>query len=103
MPLSRRIEDYAVVTLITLLIWFYAESQTLVSDQTGAMELIVRPASPNLAVVDQAPGRVNVWFSGAANAVGRLKASLGEELTVRLDASELEPGETHERPLERLL
>ena len=93
MTLSRRIEDYTIVTLITLLIWFYAESRTL--DQYSLsperpLRVQVKPLGEDMVVVSQSIERVSsLEFSGSRYAIGKLRAALAGGLTLDV---ELEPG-----------
>jgi len=94
MTLTRRIEDFAIVTLITLLIWFYAESNTV--DQyspttSGPVPLQLRSASKDMILVGPSAGSVTVLeFSGSRYAIGRLRPLLVGGL--KLDVTLTEPG-----------
>lgn len=92
MTITRRIEDYTIVTLITLLIWFYAESRTL--DQYSLsperpLRVQVKPLGEDMVVVGQSIERVSsLEFSGSRYAIGKLRAALagGLALDVELES-----------------
>jgi YbbR domain-containing protein len=101
MPWSRHIEDYAIVTLITLLIWLYAESRTLETYGPVPFVLELQPTGDDLVITEPTAPKVSVEFTGANSAISRLKANLsGGKLKVPLQL--LEPG-NHTVPLTELL
>lgn len=100
MSLPRNIEDYVIVTVITLLIWLYAESRTLEPYDPGRLALELRTPSEDMVVSDASATAVHVQFTGAKSAISRLQARLSGKLRVTLPP--LEPGK-QTLPLQDLL
>jgi len=94
MTLSRRIEDYTIVTLITLLIWFYAESRTLSQYSLSPerpLRVQVKTLDEDMVVVSQSIERVSsLEFTGSRYAIDRLRSALTGGLNI--DVEVLEPG-----------
>jgi len=89
---KRRIEDYALVTLITVLIWLYAESQNVQQYRPdGMVPLAVRVASNDLVVTKQTDTRLQLEFRGAQAELDRLPRRLADGLELELNLAE--PGE----------
>ncbi|QNN24635.1 hypothetical protein HED60_20945 [Planctomycetales bacterium ZRK34] len=92
MKLRRRIQDYTLVTLISLLVWLYAEGRTVKAYAPDeAIPLTVLTSSPDLVVVSQSSTAIKPEFKGAANEIYELRRKLPQGLKLTLDATE--PGE----------
>ena len=101
---ARHIEDYVLVTIITLVIWFYAESQTLETytpTNTGAVALTLKAASEDRVVTSQSVKRVaTLEFRGSRYRIGKLKSRLSGGLELKVGG--VEPG-SHTRSLSGLI
>lgn len=92
MRISRRVRDALLVTLLTPLIWVYAESQQVRTYATrGTVPVRILLTNPNLAVVRKSVEDVQVWFKGSASQISKLKRRLMGGILLRLDISK--PGE----------
>lgn len=92
MTLRRRIQDYTLVTLITVLVWLYAEGRTVKAYAPDeAIPLTVLTSSPDLVVVSQSAASIKPEFKGAANEIYELRRKLPQGFKLTLDATE--PGE----------
>lgn len=91
MSWAKRIQDYLLVTLITALIWLYAEGRNV---QTYAPPSPVRVQvdlpSDDLVVVRQSPERFNMRFRGARSELDQVRRGLSSGVTLELDR--MEPG-----------
>lgn len=92
MKLSRRIQDYVLVTLVTILIWLYAEGrQVALYPKDGPMEVFVSVRVPgeNLVVIDPAvPQDFEMQFKGPASEIDRLMNTLPGGLTIKPDLAD---------------
>lgn len=92
MTIRRRIQDCTLVTLITVLVWLYAEGRTVKAYAPDeAIPLTVTTSSPELVVVSQSTTTIKPEFKGAANEIYELRKRLPQGLRLTLDATE--PGE----------
>ena len=91
MRITRRIPDYALVTLITVLIWLYAEGRN-VAAFVPPQPVPVRATltAEDLIIIDQQPERVIPRFKGATSELDKLKRAL--RFGFRLEVTDTEPG-----------
>jgi hypothetical protein len=86
---TRNFQDYLIVTLMTALIWVYAEARNV---QTYApnepVPLTLRMSAKDLVIVDQKTTKVSVAFKGAQAELDKLRRSLGNGFQVELDLTE---------------
>lgn len=89
---ARNIQDYLLVTLITALIWLYAEGRN-VQTYSPASPVPVRVQLPgdDLVVMEQRPERFSMQFRGAQSELDRVRRALGSGMTLEL--TQMEPGE----------
>lgn len=98
MRFTRRIQDYVLVTLITLLIWLYAEGKDVTTYPDGLpMNLPVKLSvtAPGDLVVEPKQTTVKVRFTGASSQITRLKTELARgpvEVQLGADGHLPEPG-----------
>ncbi len=106
MRLGRSVRSYGLVTLITLLIWLYAEGQDVTSD-ARKLEITLPARVGQSTVVDFADGgeRVLVSFnaSGASTQLSELRTRLGSVLELTLEPDDLPAGGRATLRLEELL
>ncbi len=103
MALLRQFQTYMIVTLITALIWLFAEGQDV--QRYDREQLTVQLAVPAGWVV--APSQITlrgVQFQGATAKISELKQTLSAGLSIRLDADGtlLQPGQMEIDVVERL-
>lgn len=101
--MTRRIQDILLVTLITALIWFYAENsnvQNYPPHGSKTVPVSVQLPSGDLVVIQQSAQTLNMRFRGAQAEIYRLQRALADGITLRPDISD--PG-THNLVLENLL
>ncbi|MBI1370015.1 MAG: hypothetical protein GC162_15345 [Planctomycetes bacterium] len=92
MTLTRRLQDYTLVTAITVLVWLYAEGRTVESyAPEEAIPVTISLTSPQLVVVSQSRPSVKLECKGARGEIMKLRRVLPSGLTIPLDATE--PGE----------
>lgn len=90
---ARNIQDILLVTLITALIWLWAEGRN-VQTYTPTAPVPVRVVLPaeDLVVLRQSPDRFRMEFKGAQSEINRLRRAIsGTGITLEFDGAE--PGE----------
>ncbi|MEE9212558.1 MAG: hypothetical protein V3U29_07885 [Phycisphaeraceae bacterium] len=84
----QKIETYFVITVITVLIWLYAESKNATKDQTTINVQFVAPSGQELMIDPAEPTPVLVTFSSATSKVAEVKKLGSIKLLVPEDTSE---------------
>ena len=89
---SRRVQDFIVVTVMTVLIWLYAEGANVQTyTPADTIRLDVRLNAPDLVIIGQEPQRVSISFKGAQAELAKLRQELKGTLSLTLDISEPGP------------
>jgi hypothetical protein len=95
MKLSRRIQDYVLVALVTVLIWLYAEGRQVElfpKDGTTPVKVSVRVPGQNLVVISPSTPQVfEMQFKGPAAEIDRLINAVQGVLTIKPDFAEPGP------------
>ncbi len=90
--LSRNLQDYIVVTVMTVLIWVYAEARNVQSyAPSEPVPVAVRVAAKDLVILDQKPTKVVVAFNGAQSELDKVRRSLGNGFQIDLELTEPGP------------
>ena len=87
MNVTRKLQTYILVSLVTVLIWLYAEGQDVQRYITELPVRLVVPATSGLIVVESPTDRARVEFRGASAQIRRLREIIERQggLDVRLD------------------
>ncbi|MBI1374380.1 MAG: hypothetical protein GC159_16810 [Phycisphaera sp.] len=84
------------MTLITMLIWLYAEANNLRTYPVDGMmqvPLTIEVANPHLAVVEQSVSKINVQFRGAQREVAKLSGLQARGIHIVLERGEPTAGD----------
>ncbi|MHC4994212.1 MAG: YbbR-like domain-containing protein [Planctomycetota bacterium] len=92
LKISRRIQDFVMVTLFTALILIFAEQRTLVTHGPTVVRIQVQLESGNQVVVAGAEQGVEVSFEGAQNQIAELKERLRNASSVVVQPTVEEAG-----------
>lgn len=92
MRITRHIPDYLLVTLITVLVWLYAEGRNVQTYSPGepvpvSVSLV---NDEDLAIMEQSPRRVSIRFQGATSELDRVRRRLPGG--INLEVAVAEPG-----------
>lgn len=92
MSWARHIQDILLVTLITALIWLWAEGRNVQTyTPTSPVPVRVELPAEDLVVVRQSPDRFRMEFKGAQSEINRLRRAIsGTGITLELDRTEPE-------------
>lgn len=86
---SRRVQDFIVVTVMTVLIWLYAEGANVQTySPADAVTLDVDLSARDMVIIDQKPQKVSVSFKGSQAELTRLRQELRGTLQLELDLTE---------------
>ncbi|MEX2670681.1 MAG: hypothetical protein WD294_01085 [Phycisphaeraceae bacterium] len=88
---ARHIQDYLLVTLITALVWLYAEGRNVQTWLASSVSVRVVLPSDDLVVVRQQPERFSMQFKGARSELDQVRRGVGSGIALELD--HIETGE----------
>ena len=95
--LRERLETYTLVSIITLLVWLYAESENIRSYTDFPMTVSFVPTGDKMLVEPEGPQRVTLAFTASQNVHDAMRR-LHTEGGVRIEMSE-DPLQPHQRVL----